>query len=87
MCDKKFDLFYDVKRSGARFGGRPQGGRHRRQAECETACRRRRGDHLPSRADREVIVRERRRPAALGVAVARGRRRTTTLTADEIELR
>ena len=28
MCDKKFDVFYGAERSGARFGGRPQGGRH-----------------------------------------------------------
>ncbi|OZD06521.1 hypothetical protein CH275_09895 [Rhodococcus sp. 06-235-1A] len=36
MCDKKFDLFSGAERSEARFGGRPQGGRHRRQAGCIT---------------------------------------------------
>ena len=40
---QEIECFFAV-RSAAEFGseGRPQGGRHRRQAECETACRRRR---------------------------------------------
>ena len=34
MCDKKSMSFRGAERSGVRFGGRPQGGRHRRQAGC-----------------------------------------------------
>ena len=40
MCDKKSTLFYGAERSGVRFGGRPQGGPHRRQAEHPIARRR-----------------------------------------------
>ena len=46
MCDKKSMSFDGAERSGARFGGRPQGGRYRRQAGT-LARRRRRGGHLP----------------------------------------
>jgi hypothetical protein len=60
-------------RSAAEFGSvDTAGGRHRRQAECETARRRQLRSHLPPAAIGRVIVRERRRPAAFSGAVAHG---------------
>ena len=60
--------FHRTERSGVRFGGRPQGGRHRRQAEY-TDIDARRVDHLRSRG-REATVRERPNPTTLVAAVA-----------------